>query len=576
MAIDNPVLPSYILNTPDPSTSLRENLSMGLQVAQAQQMNQLHALQVNKLATDQANQQAFYGKMAEVAKNPSSESIMDLMGMPGALPHIKELKDRFDALSEKEKFSKTVAFNNAYNALDQGKADEAQKVFSDAAEAAKNSGLAQDAKMYSHFAEGIAKNPDGSKMNIGMTLNALDPKFAENYVKMKGAKDVLTEGAAKARKAVTDADLEGPKLRSEINQANAAAGASTAEAGYKGEQTSQLRAAGPSNLTVAQQAAETAKQTTRKTTAEANEADAQQKAKTIQEQSKAFNDNLETTVKKGMLQAGLTTAQANAALDKIRQAHGEAMATAAQTTAQAGAIQAKEQARIAPEMTDQQVEKAKLKNAALRRTASSLTGPVQEKVGAAVDEGTSMIRAEEQVRKLKDAYMDQATGLGAAGLPGQALAWARSKAGMEGSLDQLHFLYKQLTSDKMLQNASSHGAAAIIQLRKMNFPGPTAGRQLIGPLLETMANTYHTLGDEANTKADFLSQNNGDPDIARQSFVANGRIVEPHQRFRDVINRQEPKGLQEARQLWKNPKRPDDRKLLGDRYSKLGWSVSGG
>lgn len=248
MPLEAPV--NYMLNVPDPTEGIRKDLelAMGLRNSQLQQATQQVLLQehqqkvaANALAAQQ--QQEFYQGVAAVSQNPSAEAIMRLMGTPGALPHVKELQERYKMLDDREKEAKKLIFNEVYSAFDTKNPDIAQKVLLNAAEASKNSGRNEEAQMYLNFAKGVTENPGVVQTRIGMALGALDEKFFDNYKKQKTMADDIAAAKSEALKKADDAPggaMNLAKLDTEKSQKlsyDASANSSNATAARTKQQT---------------------------------------------------------------------------------------------------------------------------------------------------------------------------------------------------------------------------------------------------------------------------------------------------------------------------------------------------
>lgn len=206
---DNPVLPSYIIpNQPDPAAAVRSNveLAMGLAQAQRQQQTfqmaqQLHNAQLQaeqqKIAgTDLMRQQDtdYQQQMLTLKQKPGGPTSDDIIAMsqtPTGLRHAEALNQNIAKLEEKEKFGLIQQGNKVYNAIDRGEIGIAKKELLTGVDAYKNSGQMQYSNMWKGLADTLDKDPAAVKLQLGSTLNTLDPKFTENYSKQKGAENIL-------------------------------------------------------------------------------------------------------------------------------------------------------------------------------------------------------------------------------------------------------------------------------------------------------------------------------------------------------------------------------------------------
>lgn len=225
---------SYLLNIPDPSQSISDSIKLALGVRQSQQETQAaqdaHAIsqqtqQANAMAQQQqqvAQQQAVEFNQARqaVQQNPTAEGLQGLMLLPGAQPHIEALQKLYTNVDAKQKEGIKSVLTQAWTAYDKGHPDIAQKLLSDAAKAAANSKMPQEAQLYGAFAK---QDPGLSATNVGAHISLLDPQFMKSYAdQQQMPEDLLT------KKATREKDESAAAYADRLNQQTLNTGAAAA------------------------------------------------------------------------------------------------------------------------------------------------------------------------------------------------------------------------------------------------------------------------------------------------------------------------------------------------------------
>jgi hypothetical protein len=202
----------YDYRIPEPTA----NFMTGVQQAyglvglkQEQELRQLQIEQAKQAAEAKAQLQA---DMAMVAGNPTPAALSKMMVK---YPQLSEqFKRSYDVLNEEQKQGRLGQATQVFAALEAGNPEVAQQVLRQQAEAARNSGMEQDAKTAETIAELVKLHPDTAKTSTGLFLaHAMGPdKFAETFTKLQGERRAqalepsqLSESQARAQKAAVDA-----------------------------------------------------------------------------------------------------------------------------------------------------------------------------------------------------------------------------------------------------------------------------------------------------------------------------------------------------------------------------------
>ncbi|CAB4168977.1 hypothetical protein UFOVP581_28 [uncultured Caudovirales phage] len=202
---------NYILNTPDPTEAVRSgiNTAVGLQGV----IDQRNAAEQQALAAqaERENRMRLQAELATVAKNPTTDSIVQLMIKNPSLS--KQFDEPLKNISEKEKQAKISQALPIYAASLSGNTEEMQRLLAEQATAYENSGMTQDAKYLTDLAKIAETNPKNAALGIGSFLaNAMgSDKFMDTFKGLGGERRAeelqpanVTEAQAKANKAAVD------------------------------------------------------------------------------------------------------------------------------------------------------------------------------------------------------------------------------------------------------------------------------------------------------------------------------------------------------------------------------------
>lgn len=197
----------YTLDVPDPTTQLLG----ALKTAEG-----IETLKANRAATQRAAtmQQRLQEDLANLGSNPTSAQVSQLMVK---YPQLSEqFKRSYDALSADEQRSRMQQASGVYAALEAGENDMARDLMLEQAEAYRNAGRNEDAKVLEDLARVTELNPETAKTSTGLFLaSAMGPdKFAETFTKLQGERRTaqlqpseMTKAQAEAHKAAVAANF---------------------------------------------------------------------------------------------------------------------------------------------------------------------------------------------------------------------------------------------------------------------------------------------------------------------------------------------------------------------------------
>ncbi len=207
---------NYMLNLPGPMQQLGQaiNLTAGLEkLREARMSRKLTSALDEMLNTD----------LQTVSNNPTPRAIASLMVKYPQLA--QQFKPAYEALSAEEQKVQLGQASNVYAALESGNLDVATRLLSQQAEAYRNSGLHQRAKMAEDMLKLIEISPATAKASIGLYLSSVmgPEKFTDTFAKLSSERreaelfiPKLQEQQAKARKALIEADYAESQQAAEL------------------------------------------------------------------------------------------------------------------------------------------------------------------------------------------------------------------------------------------------------------------------------------------------------------------------------------------------------------------------
>lgn len=164
---------NYIIDTPDPTAKLMQGFGIGrgLRAEEEQRQQQL---------AQQERQAAFQAELAQLSDNPSSQEIGKFMLRN--LDYAEKLKEPFKIFSEAEQRAHADQLSSIDSALQSGNLEVTKSLIAQYAEAARNSGKEQNAKIFEDAGKIIDLDPGAAKKIIGvLTSIAVGP---EKYAKI--------------------------------------------------------------------------------------------------------------------------------------------------------------------------------------------------------------------------------------------------------------------------------------------------------------------------------------------------------------------------------------------------------
>lgn len=188
----------YTIDMPDPTTQLLG----ALKTAEG-----IQTLKSNRAASERAAlmQQQLQADLARVGENPTSAQVSQLMVK---YPQLSEnFKRSYDALSADEQRSRMQQASGVYAALEAGENEIARDLMLEQAEAYRNAGRGQDAKVLEDLARVTELNPETAKTSTGLFLAvAMGPdKFADTFTKLQGERRTQQLQPSEMTKAQADA-----------------------------------------------------------------------------------------------------------------------------------------------------------------------------------------------------------------------------------------------------------------------------------------------------------------------------------------------------------------------------------
>lgn len=551
----------YLIKTPDPTEAVRKNVELVVGLQQAQQSQQLHSLQIQQMRNTQNRQQMLNNDMAALGSNPTT---LDIARLSGKYPELKDhFKATFDMLSTTEKNTSVSLGQKVYNALNTGAPDIAASTASDAARAFRAANQPDKADAMDSIAKQAVSNPGGAKFAIGTFLS--HAMGSEEFQKMMLTPDEARAKKAAADKGEVDAGLERSKVGSEIFQATGAGQLSRAGAAKDRQEISLNDQLNPAKIADSHLASSIK-------AIEATQALPRALATTQELQGKAQQAQVAGDFAKALAEAGVSKAKSDAIVAKYTAKYAPDTQQAASESAVAGATTAKANAATSIENAGENLKQNRLKTDQMRFDLNNLPTAIAAKAGESNEVAHNANVAANRVHSLREQLRALPAGPLSSGAPARVMDYIKGWTGTEGEYQKVYSLYKQAIGDKDLENASSHGAAAIIKLKQTEFPSPYADRKLLEPILADLEEAYLQKADAKNIETDYISKNRN-TGTATRDFVAGNRIVKAGDKLRDIIDRPLPprEKMEEARQLKK--KHPEHAKALDDFYAQK-WGVS--
>lgn len=197
----------YTLDVPDPTTQILG----ALKTAEG-----IDTLKANRAAAQRAAtmQQQLQADLARVGSNPTAAQVSQLMVK---YPQLSEqFKRSYDALSASEQNSRIQQATGVYAALEAGENEVARDLMLSQAEAYRNAGRNEDAKVLEDLARVTELNPNTAKTSTGLFLaSAMGPdKFADTFTKLQGERRTaelqpseMTKAQAEAHNAAVAANF---------------------------------------------------------------------------------------------------------------------------------------------------------------------------------------------------------------------------------------------------------------------------------------------------------------------------------------------------------------------------------
>lgn len=207
----------YSINVESPFQSVLQGFKVGDFLQQRGVQQQQQALAQQQAQQQAAAQQQMQADLGAVAGNPNATGT-DYARLMTQYPQLSEqLKRSWETLDSTQRQTRLNQAGQAYAALSSGNVDVAKNLFKDAAEAARNSGNAQEAAGAEAMLRTIEMNPDAARSSVAMTLiSQVGPeKFAESFGKFgaeqraqEQAPFALAEQKSKAEQAKYDTQIK--------------------------------------------------------------------------------------------------------------------------------------------------------------------------------------------------------------------------------------------------------------------------------------------------------------------------------------------------------------------------------
>lgn len=175
----------YSINVESPFQSVLQGFKVGDFLQQRGVQQQQQALAQQQAQQQAAAQQQMQADLGAVAGNPNATGT-DYARLMTQYPQLSEqLKRSWETLDSTQRQTRLNQAGQAYAALSSGNVEVAKNLFKDAAEAARNSGNAQEAAGAEAMLRTIEMNPDAARSSVAMTLiSQVGPeKFAESFGK---------------------------------------------------------------------------------------------------------------------------------------------------------------------------------------------------------------------------------------------------------------------------------------------------------------------------------------------------------------------------------------------------------
>lgn len=205
----------YRIQVADPFQSAVKGLQLGSGIVDMQAAQQQRQIDMQKQQQEMANKQLLSERIMSVMDKPN-KTASDFVGLAMLLPEkeAESMRKNWEVLGKDQQQAKVGQISEVMAALQQGRGDIAVERLKTYAEAARNSGDEQQAKLLDTHAQIAEKDPRFALTTLGFTMAALPggKEALEGIDKMLGtqrdeakAPAELSEAQSKAQKAAVDA-----------------------------------------------------------------------------------------------------------------------------------------------------------------------------------------------------------------------------------------------------------------------------------------------------------------------------------------------------------------------------------
>jgi hypothetical protein len=178
----------YTLQVANPFQQALAGYKTGLDINQVQAQQQAQQVELQQKQAAMQAQQRTQQDLYSLSTKPNATGA-DYAAVMARNPSLsKQLGESWATLNTAQQQSKLQQGTQAYAAIQAGRVDLAEQLFSDQAVAARNSGDEATAKQAETMAKLIKEHPDTAKTSIALSLSShMGPdKFAETFAKLGG------------------------------------------------------------------------------------------------------------------------------------------------------------------------------------------------------------------------------------------------------------------------------------------------------------------------------------------------------------------------------------------------------